>query len=229
VRAATLDAQRMRAPANDFRRYAVNRARFRAARVALALLFSPQEDPMRILVAYATRHGQTEKIARRIAAELGERGHSAELCDLDGGGKTVEPSLHHAVIVAAPIHAGGYPPAVVSFLRREHARLNALPSAFVSVGLAIASKTSDGRAQTLPHVEKLCERAGFRPAHVELVAGALKYSEYGFLLRYVMRKIAAHEGGDTDTSRDYEYTDWVALAEFTRAFLARLASAHAAA
>lgn len=180
---------------------------------------------MRILVAYATRHGQTEEIARRIAAELGEEGHTAELHDLDSAGKAVDLSRYRATIVAAPIHAGGYPPSVVSFLRREHARLNELPSAFVSVGLAIASKTSDGRAQTLPHVQKLCERTGFRPAHTELVAGALKYSRYGFLMRYVMRRIAAHEGGDTDTSRDYEYTDWTALAEFTRAFVMRLALA----
>ena len=183
---------------------------------------------MRILVAYATRHGQTDKVARRIAAELGEQGHSAELRDLDSDGKNVELSLYRAVIVAAPIHAGGYPPSVVSFLRREQARLNQLPSAFVSVGLAIASKTSDGRAQTMPLVEKLCARTGFRPAHVELVAGALKYSQYGFLMRYVMRRIAAHEGGDTDTSRDYEYTDWAALAEFTRTFVARLTSTPAA-
>jgi len=180
---------------------------------------------MRILVAYATRHGQTEKVARRIVAELGERGHRAELHDLDSPGKKVELPRYQAVIVAAPIHAGGYPPSVVSFLRREHARLNELPSAFVSVGLAVASKTSDGRAQTLPHVQKLCERTGFRPVHTELVAGALKYSRYGFFMRYVMRRIAAHEGGDTDTSRDYEYTDWTALAEFTRAFVARLALA----
>jgi menaquinone-dependent protoporphyrinogen oxidase len=173
---------------------------------------------MLILIAYATRQGQTEKIARRIADVLGEEGHTAELRDLDQVGKQIELSRYGAAIVTAPIHAGGYPPAVVSFLRREHARLNTVPAAFVSVGLAVASKTSDGRAQTLPLVSKLFERTGFRPSHVELVAGALKYSRYGFLTRYVMRRIAAHEGGDTDTSRDYEYTDWAALAEFSRTF-----------
>jgi menaquinone-dependent protoporphyrinogen oxidase len=26
-----------------------------------------------------------------------------------------------------------------------------------------------------------------------------------------MRRIASREGGDTDTSRDYEYTDWAAV------------------
>jgi menaquinone-dependent protoporphyrinogen oxidase len=29
-----------------------------------------------------------------------------------------------------------------------------------------------------------------------------------------MRRIAAAEGGETDTSRDYEYTDWAAVERF---------------
>jgi len=59
-------------------------------------------------------------------------------------------------------------------------------------------------------------KTGWHPARVELVAGALPYSKYNFLIRYVMRRIAAKEGGDTDTSHDYEYTDWEAVDRFAR-------------
>jgi menaquinone-dependent protoporphyrinogen oxidase len=149
---------------------------------------------------------------------LVEQGHVPVLCDLDHVGKKLDLGLFGAVVVAAPIHAGGYPPAVVSFLRRNNIRLNTLPSAFVSVGLAVASKTSDGKAQTLPLVGKLLRHTGWQPQKIEFVAGALKYSRYGFLMRYVMRRIAAKEGGETDTSRDYEYTDWAELERFTRDF-----------
>jgi len=34
-----------------------------------------------------------------------------------------------------------------------------------------------------------------------------------------MKRIAAKAGGDTDTSRDYEYTDWNALSRFTVQFV----------
>lgn len=37
-----------------------------------------------------------------------------------------------------------------------------------------------------------------------------------------MKKISASAGGDVDTSRDYEYTDWERLEEFASQFLARL-------
>ncbi len=36
----------------------------------------------------------------------------------------------------------------------------------------------------------------------------------GPFLRLVMRLISGMAGGDTDTSRDYEYTDWQAVERF---------------
>ncbi len=45
-------------------------------------------------------------------------------------------------------------------------------------------------------------------------AGALRYSEYGWMMKRVMKSIARREGNDTDTSRDHEYTDWPAVDRF---------------
>ena len=42
----------------------------------------------------------------------------------------------------------------------------------------------------------------------------LLYTQYNVLIRFVMKRIAKHAGGATDTSRDHEYTDWVALDQF---------------
>jgi menaquinone-dependent protoporphyrinogen oxidase len=52
------------------------------------------------------------------------------------------------------------------------------------------------------------------------VAGALPYSKYNFFIRFIMRRIAAQAGGDVDTSRDYEYTDWGAVDRFASQFAA---------
>jgi menaquinone-dependent protoporphyrinogen oxidase len=46
-------------------------------------------------------------------------------------------------------------------------------------------------------------------------AGALSYSQYKPLKRLVVRALAAVAGHDTDTSRDYEYTDWQAVERFS--------------
>jgi menaquinone-dependent protoporphyrinogen oxidase len=89
-----------------------------------------------------------------------------------------------------------------------------VPSAFFSVSLGVASKVRDGRAQVQPLVKQFLERAEWRPDHVELIAGALLYTKYNVLKRFLMRRISRSEGGDTDTSRDYEYTDWAAVERF---------------
>jgi menaquinone-dependent protoporphyrinogen oxidase len=46
------------------------------------------------------------------------------------------------------------------------------------------------------------------------VAGALTYSKYNFFIKLIMKTMARRAGGPTDTSRDYEFTDWAALDRF---------------
>jgi menaquinone-dependent protoporphyrinogen oxidase len=167
-----------------------------------------------VLVVYATREGQTQKIARHIAERLVRQGHAVELFDTDQGKPLANLSRFDAILVGAPIHAGGYPRSLVRFVREQRNLLRHVPSAFFSVGLAVASRTHDGRAQTQPLVDKFIRDTGWRPARVEFIAGALPYSKYNFLVRFVMRRIARSEGGDTDTSRDYEYTDWEGVERF---------------
>jgi menaquinone-dependent protoporphyrinogen oxidase len=167
-----------------------------------------------VLVAFATKEGQSAKIARYLAKSLRDRGHTVELFDTDHDRVPVDLARFRAAVVCAPIHAGGYPRSIVRFAREQRAFLESVPSAFLSVGLAVLSRIHDGRAQTLALVEKFVEKTGWRPQRVELAAGALPYSKYNFLVRFVMRRISEKEGGDTDTSRDYEYTDFAALDRF---------------
>ena len=51
------------------------------------------------------------------------------------------------------------------------------------------------------------------------------YTQYGSFKNLVMRWIAKRAGGDTDTTRDREYTDWAALDAFAEAFATELAEA----
>lgn len=170
----------------------------------------------RILIAYATQHGQTEKIARRIESTLRDGGHDVQVHDVRRSSAGLETAGLDVVVVGAPIHAGGYPRSVVQFVRKHLPLLKLASSAFFSVGLAVAGKVNDGREQTFPLVTQFLEKTGWCPDRVELIAGALPYTKYNFFLRFVMRRIAAKEGGDTDTSQDYEYTDWQAVDSFAR-------------
>ena len=169
-----------------------------------------------ILIVYASRTGQTEKIARHIGAVIELEGHVARLVNAEREPIPADLARFRAIVVGGPVLMGGYPRAVQRFARDHRELLEKVPSAFFSVGLAIASRTSDGRAQTLQVVESFVRRTGWRPPRVELLAGLLAYSRYNFLLRFYMRHVAAHEGGSTDTSHDTEYTDFTEVERFAR-------------
>jgi len=60
----------------------------------------------------------------------------------------------------------------------------------------------------------MLDETAFSPDLVGTFAGALLYSRYGWLKRRIMRSIVRREGGDTDMTRDYEYTNWEAIDRF---------------
>jgi menaquinone-dependent protoporphyrinogen oxidase len=55
---------------------------------------------------------------------------------------------------------------------------------------------------------------------VELVGGAMAYTRYDPVTRWIIKLINRRKGGPTDTSRDHEFTDWTAVALFARRFAA---------
>jgi len=174
-----------------------------------------------VLIIYASRNGQTRKIAERIATVLRLRRHGVELLDAGRLPPTLDLSRVQAVLVGSPIIATGYLRPIVRFVQEYRPALQRVPTLFFSVGLALLSKVSDGRAQTMKIVDRFIAQTGWRPGRVELVAGALPYTKYNFLVRFLMRRIARKEGGETDTSRDHEYTDWGAVDRFALEFVER--------
>jgi len=170
----------------------------------------------RILVLYGTSEGHTAKVARAIGARLLADGLETDI--VAAGTSDPRPADYDGIIVAASVHVGGYQRAVRRWVRRHATELGSRPAAFVSVCLAILSKQPKEReaAAAIPH--RFFENVGWHPGVVKIVAGALPYTKYNFFTRWIMKRIARQEGGDTDTSRDYDYTDWNALRRFAGEF-----------
>jgi menaquinone-dependent protoporphyrinogen oxidase len=102
---------------------------------------------------------------------------------------------------------------------RTHAQaLSGKPTAFVSVCLGVLQHDADVQREIHTIANRFLLATGWRPAITEIVAGALMYRKYNWLKRWVMKRIVAKAGGDTDTTRNYEYTDWNALRAFANRF-----------
>ncbi len=173
---------------------------------------------MNLLIFYATIEGQTRKIAERIARIAEDNGNMVFLADASQPG-LADPAGYDAAILCAPIHIGKYPASFVHYIQQWKGSLKSVPTALLTVSLAIASKNESERKEAENFPRQLEQATGWRADKELNAAGALKYLEYDFLRRWAMRYISGKEGGPTDTSRDYEMTDWVELEKFVEAFL----------
>lgn len=177
---------------------------------------------MTVLVLYATVEGQTRKIAEHVAKKLEVLGHLIVLGDVRDPGFAV-PGRFDGIVLCAPIHMSRYPAAFVQFVGDWKTEIEAVPNALVSVSLSISSEDAEERTEAEAFPVHLQNKTGYHPGSVHHAAGALKYLEYDFFKRHLIRRIAAKEGGPVDTSQDYELTDWAALDRFVDEFAGRIA------
>jgi hypothetical protein len=100
-------------------------------------------------------------------------------------------------------------------MTRDRRRVGALrpPSRALEPFVAGVSPGAGGAPQRLLLREPQRGRAWREPG-----GGALRYSEYSPLKRFVVRLFVRLAGGDGETSRDHEYTDWRAVAQFADRF-----------
>lgn len=172
-----------------------------------------------VLVLYGTTEGQSARIAQAIGDTLSGEGFKVDI--VDAAADRPDAEAFDAVVVVASVHAGEYQDAVIDWTRRHARALNAMPSAFVSVSLGVLQDDPKVREESEAIRTRFLEKTGWKPTSLLPVAGALKYSRYNLVKRLMMKRIAAQAGGDTDTSRDYDYTDWNAVARFARQFAQR--------
>lgn len=161
-----------------------------------------------ILIVYATREGQTEKVSRVMEEHL--------------TGLGVLVKLHHAgddffseidnfdfILFGASMHAGGVEQELIDFMVTHKEKIIPKPRAFFLVLLSAATKDSKLKEEWLNNARnRVGDQIPLSFDHIQMIAGALKYSQYSWPMKLIMRNIAKQAGEDTNIFHDYEYTDW---------------------
>jgi len=175
----------------------------------------------KLLILYATVEGQTARVAARVGERLRMAGHRVDLREARAGESLPDLAAFDAVVIGASVHYGHHPAHLARALQRQRRALAAKPGAFFSVSLS-ADGPGANRPAAARYVRSFLSQAGWQPCDTAAFGGALQYSRYGRFKRWLVRAFVAVAGGDTDMSRDYEYTDWNAVARFADAFAAAL-------
>ena len=159
------------------------------------------------LIVYGTDEGQTATVAEYIETVLTDRGHDVTTRYVTEMSDSIVDDID-AVLVGSPVINRKHLSEVVAFIDRNREALAAKPTAFFQLSFASAIPSDWARDGAQEWVDDLIERTGWQPDRVGLFAGAVKYTRYGPFTRLFFKLFSAVTTGDTDTSRDYEYTDW---------------------
>jgi len=185
---------------------------------------------MKAAIFFATREGQTRKIAERVAADIRAHGIDADVVDVRTLRSPIRWADYTIACVAASVHGGHHEREMIAFARQHRDELVRRRAAFLSVTLSEAGAEDpeaplDRRQRAAADAQRMIDvfiaETGWRPARSLPVAGALAYSRYNFFIRFVMKRIARSYGAPTDTSRDYEFTNWAAIDAMAEQLLTR--------
>lgn len=157
---------------------------------------------------YATRDGQSRRIAERIANRLAELGIPTSPRDLAGTALTPS-SLTGArlVVVVAAVRYGQPLPEAEQFLASYGALREPPQLVLLSVNLT-ARKPGKDTVEGNAYLRKSIARHRLAPALALAIAGRLDYSRYRWLDRQLIRFIMKLTGGPTDPKTCIDYTPW---------------------
>lgn len=164
---------------------------------------------MKTLILYSSHDGQTKKISEFLTALL-------------EGDVTVD-SLHEDydihdfdhIVIGASIRYGHFNKKLYRFVENNAIYLEQKKTAFFGVNLT-ARKEGKNDPETNIYVRKFLQRIKWRPKLAAVFAGALFYPHYKWFDRVMIRFIMRITGGETDTTKEIEYTDWEKVKQFAQ-------------
>ncbi len=180
-----------------------------------------------VLIIFATREGQTEKVARRLSEHFEQAGADITLVNAAADLASLKQNLasFDLLVFGASMHAGGLEKEIVQFINQHADEIAERPRSFFLVLLSAAATDPQQKAEWLADARsKIDAKLNVPFDDCEMIAGALAYSRYSRPIRWIMQRLARQAGAETDTSRDYEFTDWRQVEAYARRLLARTGS-----
>jgi menaquinone-dependent protoporphyrinogen oxidase len=178
---------------------------------------------MNLLIIYATTEGHTRQIAEFIGQVINTQNHTVNVYD---SAKPIHlnKTTYDAVFLGGSVHQGQHQISLRNFILENKEALNKLPCAFFSVSLVAAIQQDMYQQEAQDYITNFLEEVSWKPLETICIAGALKYSEYDYFKRMVLKLLSGQLIPGIIKGQDTVYTDWDAIQTFTKTFLERIAS-----
>ncbi|PAR30771.1 menaquinone-dependent protoporphyrinogen IX dehydrogenase [Vibrio metoecus] len=171
---------------------------------------------MKALLLYSSQEGQTRKIIERIAQQMPEYD-----CDIQDLHQVHEIALadYDKILIGASIRYGRLNEKLYQFIQRHVTALANSKAAFFCVNLT-ARKEEQGKdtPEGSVYIQTFLKKSPWQPERIAVFAGALYYPRYRWFDKMMIRFIMTLTGGETDTSKEVEYTNWNKVSQFAEQF-----------
>ena len=166
-----------------------------------------------VLIVYGSTHGQTAKISERLQQLLSCQGAFVAAYRGDKLPAQLRLEDYDAILVGASLIRDQYQKYIEQFVLQHRRELQRVTTAFFAVSGSAAGSASEQSA-ALDRMKEFCMKTGWVPTLSASFGGAISFTRYNVLLRWIMKRISQKKGGPTDTSRDHELTNWAQVEEF---------------
>jgi len=173
-----------------------------------------------ILVIYGTTEGHTRKVAEFIAERIRTAGKEVDMIDSATPEAEQAPPIYAGAFILGSVHYDRHQTALAHFVKENIGWLNAIPTAFFSVNLAMLHHDPQSRAEAQKCLDAFLDETRLKPHTARLVAGAIKHAQYDFFKRALLRYFVRPGGIRADAAPDAEYTDWEELGRLVDDYLA---------
>jgi len=174
-----------------------------------------------VAIFYSSKFGQTKSIAYFMLDKLIKKDIAVQIYDLSKPGLEPEIAANiEGVILAAPVYRGKFNPVFLNWVRANSIELQKRRTAFCSVSLNAADHRPQSRTADDDLLRLFIESTGLRTDFVASFAGAVKYLEYLWPIKFLLRWISRSAQGPVDTRYNYELTDWSQVESFIDHFVA---------
>jgi menaquinone-dependent protoporphyrinogen oxidase len=156
----------------------------------------------KVLIAYTSRRGSTEEIARGIGTELEAAGNSVEVADMKG---IASVEGYRAVVIGAPVYLAQVEKPLPAFVARNREGLLKVPVAAFAVGIAPVNPKVGSVDEVLGKLRAALDPV--QPVAVTMFAGRLEMSRMSFVERTLVGAMKVLTG---------DFRDWDAIRAWAR-------------
>ena len=166
---------------------------------------------MRALVAYGTRWGSTEAVAKELTSLLRKRGQPTDMLDL-GKNETADLEAYDMVIIGSGIAYGSWSKGALRFLEKNARTLSEKRLAMFACCGDLLFDPSKAEEHERKYLQDVARRYELEPFSLGLFGGVIDFERYSFLVKGILNMRNAGKKGmkemGIDPEKPYDFRDW---------------------